>query len=120
MKADRVLTPHTVAALAYQGLCTFEFGIVVEMFGLPRPELDRWYSFEVCGLERGPLRAVGGLRVLPRKGLQALLHADTIIVPGWRDADEPPPQRLVRTLSLAHQRGARLVSICSGVFVLAA
>src|SRR5882672_12826693 len=74
--------PHHVAALAYDGLCTFEFGIVVELFGLPRPELDHWYSFEVCGLEKGPLRATGGVSVLPRRGLKGLLNADTIIIPG--------------------------------------
>jgi len=72
MKKGGIALPHTVAALAYEGLCTFEFGIVVELFGLPRPELDHWYNFEVCGLESGPLRAIGGLSVLPRKGLQAL------------------------------------------------
>jgi AraC family transcriptional activator FtrA len=112
--------PHRVAALAYDGLCTFEFGIVVELFGLPRPELDSWYSFEVCGLERGPLRATGGVSILPRTGLNGLLNADTIVVAGWRNPDEFPPQRLIRTLVAAHARGARLVSICSGIFVLAA
>jgi len=111
---------HKVVALAYEGLCTFEFGIVVELFGLPRPELDHWYEFEVCGLEKGPLRATGGVSVLPRRGLKGLLEADTIIIPGWRNPDEPPPQPLIRTLTAAHEQGARLVSICSGIFVLAA
>ena len=112
--------PHRVAVLVYEGLCTFEFGIVVELFGLPRPELDRWYTFEVCGLEKGPLRATGGVSVLPRRGLNGLLNANTIIIPGWRNPEEPPPQRLIRMLIAAHERGARLVSICSGIFVLAA
>jgi AraC family transcriptional regulator, transcriptional activator FtrA len=111
---------HKVAVLAYDGLCTFEFAIAVELFGLPRPEFERWYAFEVCGLERGPLRATGGVSVLPRRGLQGLLDADTILIPGWRNPEERPPRRVVRALLAAHQRGARLVSICSGVFVLAA
>jgi len=118
-KHDRAVS-HRVAVLAYEGLCTFEFGIAVELFGLPRPELDAWYSFEVCGLERGLIRATGGVSVLPRRGLNGLLDADTIVIPGWRDPEEPPPQRLIRTLVAAHKRGARLVSICSGIFVLAA
>ena len=112
--------PPKIAVLAYEGLCTFEFGIAVELFGLPRPELERWYAFEVCGLEKGPLRATGGVSVMPRIGLSGLLHADTILIPGWRNPDEPPPPRLIRTLLAAHKRGARLVSICSGIFVLAA
>jgi AraC family transcriptional regulator, transcriptional activator FtrA len=114
------IAPHRVAVLAYEGLCTFEFGIAVELFGLPRPELDHWYTFEVCGLEPGPLRATGGVSVLPRSGLKGLLRADTIIIPGWRNPADPPPQRLIRTLIAAHRQGARLVSICSGIFVLAA
>ena len=52
--------PHRVVALAYDGLCTFEFGIVVEMFGLPRPEFDHWYEFEVAAVDPGPIRATGG------------------------------------------------------------
>jgi AraC family transcriptional activator FtrA len=119
-RKKRIPALHKVVALAYAGLCTFEFGIVVELFGLPRPELDRWYAFEVCGLEKGPLRATGGVSVLPRRGLDALLDANTVIIPGWRNPDEPPPQRLIRMLIAAHEQGVRLVSICSGIFVLAA
>ncbi len=47
-------------------------------------------------------------------------QADTIVIPGWCNPDVLPPLRLVRMLRTAHQRGARLVSICSGAFVLAA
>ena len=112
---------HRVVAVAYDGLCTFEFGIVVEAFALPRPELHvPWYRFAVCSLERGPVRAAGGVTVGASRGLGALRHADTIVVPGWRDADEPPPAALLSALRAAHTRGARVVSICSGVFVLAA
>jgi AraC family transcriptional activator FtrA len=109
-----------VAALAYDGLCTFEFGIVVELFGLPRPTMKSWYDFKVCGLEPGPLRAIGGLTVTPERGIEQLHRADTIIVPGWRDPRETPPARLIDALRRAHRRGLRLVSICSGVFVIAA
>jgi AraC family transcriptional activator FtrA len=112
--------PHKIAVLAYDRMSTFEFGIVVELFGLPRPELDSWYTFEVCALESGPLRTTGGVRILADSGLRSLLSADTIIVAGWRDSNEPPPTRLIRTLISAHRRGARLVSICTGIYVLAA
>jgi AraC family transcriptional regulator, transcriptional activator FtrA len=112
---------HRLVALAYDGLCTFEFGIVVEAFALPRPELEvPWYQFEVCSLERRSVRALGGVTVRAGRGLEALKRADTIVVPGWRNADEPPPAALLAPLRAAHRRGARLVSICSGVFVLAA
>ncbi|MCC7272497.1 MAG: transcriptional regulator FtrA [Alphaproteobacteria bacterium] len=110
-----------VVALAYDGLCTFEFAIAVEVFGLPRPYMGPdWYRFAVAGIEPGPLRATGGVRVLVDGGPELLDEAGTIIVPGWRGAAMPVPEDLCRRLRAAHARGARLVSICSGVFVLAA
>ena len=114
--ADRL-----VVVLAYDGLCTFEFGVAVEVFGLPRPEMGPdWYRFAVAGLDPGPLRAEGGVRLLVDGGLDLLDHAGTIVVPGWRGADRPVPQALATALRAAAARGARILSICSGVFVLAA
>ena len=110
-----------VVALAYDRMAAFEFGIVVEVFGLPRPEIEvPWYRFEVCALDRGPLRATGGVTMRARLGLRALSRAGTIVIPGWRDPDERPPEALLKAVRAAHARGARLVTICSGVFVLAA
>ncbi|WP_416310492.1 transcriptional regulator FtrA [Pseudomonas sp. W03] len=113
--------PLDVAVLAYDGLCTFEFGIAVEMFGLPRPEFDfPWYRQRIVAVDEGPMRALGGVRVLADAGLEAMVTAGTIIVPGWRNRAEAPPAELVAALQRAHAEGARLLSICSGVFVLAA
>src|SRR3712207_1809114 len=110
-----------VAVLAYDGLCTSEFGIAVEVFGLTRPELgDDWYRFQVVAVDPGPLRATGGVTVHATAGLGALRNAGTIHSPGWRAVDVRPPVALLKALRFAHTRGARIVSICSGVFVLAA
>lgn len=110
-----------VAVLAYDRLCTFEFGVAYEVFGLPRPEMgEAWYRYSVCGIEPGPMRAAGGLTVTPDSGLSVLEEADLIIVPGWRDPGGAVPTDLVDALRQAHARGARLASLCSGVFVLAA
>ena len=111
---------HVVAAVAYDGLSTFEFGIVVELFGLRRPEIDGWYEFVVCAETTRPVAAAGGVRFIAGAGLDALARADTIVIPGWRDVHERPPERLTDALCRAHARGARPVSICSGTFVLAA
>lgn len=110
-----------VACVAYDGLCTFEFGCVVEMFSLHRPELGvTWYRFGVCSVERGPLRAAGGFTFTAPHSLSLLDRADIIVLPGWRNVDESPPPRLLAKLRRAHARGARLCSICSGAFILAA
>jgi AraC family transcriptional activator FtrA len=115
------MNSHLVVALAYDRLCTFEFGCTVELFALERPELDvDWYRFAVCAVEPGPIRAAGGITVQAPYAPELLAQADTIVIPGWRDADEAPPPALLALLRAAHARGARLCSICSGVFVLAA
>ena len=109
-----------VVALAYDQLCTFEFGCVVEVFALARPELEvDWYRFAVCSSEPGQVQAAGGIKVEVPYTLALLDRADTIVIPGWRDPDEIPPEPLLRKIRAAHARGARLCSICSGVFVLA-
>lgn len=110
-----------VVVLAYDGLCTFEFGVAVEIFGLPRPEMgEHWYRFAVAAVDEGELRATGGVRVIADGNLSLLERADTIIVPGWRGINSSVPDALCQSLRRANQRGCRVLSICSGVFVLAA
>ena len=113
---------HRVAALVFDGLAPFELGVVVEVFGLNRPELDveDWYELVVCAPQRGRLEAVGGIGLVAEHGLEALDNADTIIVPAWPHIGQPVPTETLDGLRRAHARGARLVSICSGAFVLAA
>lgn len=110
-----------VVAVAYDGLCTFEFGVAVEVFGLARPEMgDDWYRFAVAAVDDGEMRATGGVRFVADGGTELIEQAGTIIVPGWRSLDAEVPEALRLALRKAHDHGARLLSICSGVFVLAA
>lgn len=109
-----------VCVLAYDGLCTFEFGIAVEVFGLPRPEFENWYRFAVIACEPGPLRAMGGISIDAPYDPGLLETADLIIIPGWRRPDAPVPEALRDALLRAHAAGARIATICSGVFVAAA
>lgn len=112
---------HSVVLLGYESLRTFEFGCAVEIFGLERPELNvDWYDFKVCGIESSTVDAVGGVSVTFEHGPEILDQADTIILPGWRDVNEQPPEALLKALKRAHQRNARICSICTGAFVLAA
>ncbi|GIH06090.1 transcriptional regulator FtrA [Rhizocola hellebori] len=114
----RISRPHRVAVLAYEGMGPFEFGVVVEVFGLPRPELDVpwWYTLEVCSATPGkPMRAMGGFTMTTEHGLDRFAHADTVIIPGAPVTGEPS---LELAEALRSVRG-RLVSICSGAFSLA-
>ena len=111
----------TVVAVVYDGLCTFEFGVATELFGLARPELDvPWYEFSVVSIDTGPLQMMGGASISAPTDLTAIETAGTVVLPGWRDANEKPPAALVDALVHAHHHGARIMSICSGVFILAA
>ena len=110
--------PHRVAVLAYEGMAPFEFGVVVEVFGLPRPELDvpSWYTLDVCSETPGkPMAAMGGFSLTAAHGLDVLAAADTVIIPGAPVQGSPSPSLVSALRSV---RG-RLVSICSGAFSLA-
>ena len=110
-----------VAVLICDGVALFEFGIVAEVFGLRRPELGvPWYDMVTVSFDRPPLKATGGVRVLPSHSVRMLAKAGTIVIPNWPRLDETPPSAMLAAVRAAHTRGARLLSICSGAFVLAA
>jgi len=113
---------HTVAVVVYDGLAMFEYGITHEVFALERPELDRcWYSFKACQIEEGPVRALAGLTISAPHGLEDIATAGTVIIPAWRRRDmAAPPVELLDAIRAAHDGGARVASLCSGAFVLAA
>jgi AraC family transcriptional activator FtrA len=91
------------------------------VFGLDRPELGvPWYQFRVCAAEPSPLRTGAGFLIDTPHGLQDLADADTLVFTHWRTPEEPVPPALIEAVRAAHARGARLLSICSGVFVIAA
>jgi len=116
-----VSAQHRVAAVAFDGMAPFELGIVVEVFGLARPELGvPWYELSVCSPDPSPLRAVGGIALVASHGIDAVARADTVVIPAWPRVGEPVPPPLLDAVRAAHARGARMVSICSGAFVLAA
>src|ERR1051325_4373267 len=112
---------HTVAAVIDEGVLTFDFAIPCEIFGIDRSDIvDPWYEFLVVAAGERRIRTQTGFVLEATHGLRALDRTDTIVVPGWIDPDVPPPAALTRALVRAHERGARIVSICLGAFVLAA
>lgn len=111
---------HTVAAVITHGVSPFELSVAVEVFGLDRSELvDPWYRLMVCSVVAPPVRTKGstGLTIDTPFRLDDLEQADTIVVPMWTP-DEVPGAELVDALRAAHARGARILSFCSGAFLL--
>ncbi len=117
---------HTVAILAYDEMSGFESGLAAEIFGMaelsemfsagvPTP----WYSVKLCS-ETPEIRLLGGATVRTSYGLDDLAAADTVVIPSVRDVAQPTSPELVSAIKAADHRQARLVSICSGAFALAA
>ena len=106
---------HRVAVLCLPSLIPLELGIATEVFGR-----DPHYDVTVCA-EGAVARGVGpGITVTTSAGLNVLREADTVIVPGYEDLDATLSAAVLDALRLAHGRGTRLVSICTGAFALAA
>ncbi|MGF6481461.1 helix-turn-helix domain-containing protein [Paraburkholderia sp. JPY419] len=112
---------HVVAVVAFDRISPFHLSVPCVVFGEDRrgggvPAFD----FRVCAVETGALATTAGFSIAVTHGLEALADAHTIIVPSWRDPDETPSAALLDALRAAHARGALLVGLCLGAFVLAA
>ncbi|MFE8921644.1 GlxA family transcriptional regulator [Streptomyces rochei] len=114
---------QNVAAVLLDGVHPFELGVVCEVFGIDRSDEDLpKYDFAVVSAEGPALSThVGGLSVSTPYGLDRLEEADLITVPAGSDyARREYPPELLAALRRAVDRGARVLSVCSGVFVLGA
>ncbi|MFF3614911.1 helix-turn-helix domain-containing protein [Streptomyces sp. NPDC002580] len=109
----------TVALAVTDGMLHFELALACEVFGgsAPAGTPGSWYDLMICG---PAAVGVGPFRLEPDRGLDQLPYAETVIVPGWADVDEDPPADLVDAVRAAHEAGARVASLCTGAFVLAA
>jgi AraC family transcriptional activator FtrA len=112
---------HRVVVLAVADVVAFDLAIAAQVFGSPaRGPEERRYAFAVCAAAPGPVRTSTGFSLLVDHGLEALAGADTVVVPGVDRPDDAAPEEVLEALRTAHGRGARIVSICTGAFVLAA
>jgi transcriptional regulator GlxA family with amidase domain len=112
---------RNVAAVVGDRVSAFELGVVGEVFGLDRSDdgLPR-YDFALCGVRPGLVPTTAGFEVQVTHGLDRLADADLVAVPSWTDGPVDPPPELVAALHAALDRGARLLTVCSGAFLLAA
>jgi transcriptional regulator GlxA family with amidase domain len=110
---------HRVAVLAMHGVVPFDLGIACAVFGHVRTsDGEPAYEVRVCG-EAAEVRA-GAFAVQAPAGLEELRLADSIIIPGIADPSLPVADPVLEAIRAAWSRGARVASICSGAFVLAA
>ncbi len=109
-----------VVAMGFDGAPIFELSIAAEVFGLPRPDFGPgWYRFALASQDGAPVRTGQGWHLSVDGDLALIEAADILVIPGWRTGDSTVPAPIARGCRAAHARGARLVSICSGAFLLA-
>lgn len=110
----------TVALIAFEGLSPFHFSVPLMVFcDELLAQCGAGYRVLVCGERRGQVGARPGISITVDHDLGALDGADTVILPAWRDPKDRPSAELVTALQAAHARGARIVGLCLGSFVLA-
>jgi transcriptional regulator GlxA family with amidase domain len=109
---------HTVAILALPDTIVFDLATPIEVFGRARmPDGRPGYRTIVAGTD--PVVSAGPLRLATDHGLDALVQADTIVVPGRIHPQEPTPPAALQALRAAAEAGTRIASICVGAFTLA-
>ncbi|MPY59944.1 helix-turn-helix domain-containing protein [Streptomyces spongiae] len=115
--------PIRVAVALLKESSLFELAVPCAVFGGFSGDVEPpspWYDLALCGTDPGVQHAPGGLRLESEHGLDALGAADLVIVPACLMNGYEPPAALLDVLREAHARGARVASLCSGAFVLAA
>ncbi|MCW2488911.1 AraC family transcriptional regulator, partial [Candidatus Symbiopectobacterium sp. NZEC127] len=88
------------------------------VFGKALPEPGR-FKMQICALMPGKVRSDSGISIEVEHGLALLETADIIIIPFWHHPDEKPAAELLAALVRAWQRGAEVVGLCLGTYVLA-
>jgi AraC family transcriptional regulator, transcriptional activator FtrA len=109
---------HRVACVLSDGMSSIGLAIANDVFGQPWDQVFDvpWYQYQLCTADPSPLR-VGPLQAEVTDGIGTLSQADTVVIPG-RGARPPAPE-LLATLRRASERGARMVSFCTGAYLLA-
>ena len=111
---------RSVAVLLQEPVSLFEYGVLAEVFGIDRTEEGvPAFDYRVCAETPGALDARNGTSVTAAFGLEAATDADLVAVPASNSAREPSPA-VVDVLLSAVERGAWVMSVCSGAFTLGA
>jgi AraC family transcriptional activator FtrA len=110
-----------IAVLVFDRISAFHLSVPSLIFGEDRTQLGLpRFDMRVCAMDNRDITMEGGLRLSVPYGLEALDDADIVIVPSWRDVEERPPEAALAALRSTSERGALMVGLCLGSFVLAA
>lgn len=112
------MTAISVAVAAFDHIRPFHLSVPCAVFGESAGIEPAPFNVRVCAAEPGELSSQIGFRISTEYGLEELARAEIIVVPSWRDPHEPAPEPLLAALRQAHARGALIVGLCLGAYVL--
>jgi AraC family transcriptional activator FtrA len=107
-----------IAVLTYNQAALFELGCAVELFALPRPEIEDWYQCDVVTFESGPMKTTAGLQITARQ-VEDLQAYDMLVIPSWPTNITQLSGLLADEVNAFYNAGKRILSFCSGAFLLA-
>lgn len=111
---------HRVVALCLDGVVAFDLAAPAQAFSVAASAAGQpHYEFSTCSLDGRELASTTGFGVVPEGDLALLGSADTAVVPAYFDVFAPPPAEATAALREAADRGARVISVCTGAFALA-
>ena len=109
-----------VAVIALPGVALFELGVMCELFGSDRTADGLpGYEFAVCSPGGRPVATAQGFAISPGCDLTAVADADLVAVVPY-DTSQVPPTEVLDALRRAAERGAWVMSVCTGAFALGA
>ncbi|MEU5878641.1 helix-turn-helix domain-containing protein [Spirillospora sp. NPDC047279] len=111
-------SPHRVAVLVVPPVVPFDVSIPHLVLGGATHEGQRLYDVRMCAAEAGTIATNTDYGIAVSHGLEELERADTIIIPGTHTREDIDP-RVLDAVRRCHEAGRRLVTICTGTFVLA-
>lgn len=120
-KTAHAHTPIKVGVVVFDDIIPFHLSVPCAVF--EKAENDDgtpFYQLLICATHPGPLKTNSGFSIVAEHGLEQLAQADMVVVPSWCDPAVAPPAALIVALQQAAQRGAQIVGLCLGAFVLGA
>ena len=117
-KLSAPLTLPSIAVVVFNHFSPFHVSVPTLVFG-PETLREAFFDLVMVAGEDGPLTSSLGMEMHPSHGLEALAQVDIIVLPYWHDVAARPSEALLEALVAAHQRGAKIIGLCLGAYVLA-
>ena len=115
---NNAMCMKNVAILIFDNGAMFELGCAIELFAMPRPEFSEWYACDVVAFANSPVTMTAGVKVQV-KTVSNLDSYTMLVIPSWPTEVKEVPEHVASAVNAVHAAGGRIISFCSGAFLLA-